>query len=287
MLTEAESLYAAILAHPDEDTPRMMLADELEESDPERADFIRVQVALARNPQTTLQCPHCASDDGYNHNTGCLYSREYELLTAHRREWLTVRCDKCWPEPGSGRGHYNVEKTCSWCRGTGDAGRLTWQMPHPDSGGGIRHSPEVTFARGFPHRVIVPRLLPDCVEIGCSECVTAPVGHRCVGCGRLSISEPTIPSEWLAAVVRHHPTLAHCVPLDRDPYWNGGGYCWFNANHSHASGSVPEAAELPETLFIFMRNRAGFMDGSRMLGYSEKARAVRELAETIVAFAKV
>src|SRR5215210_2622285 len=40
------ALLSAILAHPDEDTPRLMYADWLDEhGQPERAEFIRIQCA--------------------------------------------------------------------------------------------------------------------------------------------------------------------------------------------------------------------------------------------------
>ena len=43
-----DALYAAILAHPDEDTPRLVYADYVEEhGDSARAEFIRAQVRLA------------------------------------------------------------------------------------------------------------------------------------------------------------------------------------------------------------------------------------------------
>ncbi|MBN9120501.1 MAG: TIGR02996 domain-containing protein [Planctomycetes bacterium] len=43
-----DALYAAILAHPDEDTPRLMYADHVEEhGEPARAEFIRLQCRLA------------------------------------------------------------------------------------------------------------------------------------------------------------------------------------------------------------------------------------------------
>ncbi len=43
-----DALYAAILAHPDEDTPRLAYADHIEEfGDPHRAEFIRLQCQLA------------------------------------------------------------------------------------------------------------------------------------------------------------------------------------------------------------------------------------------------
>lgn len=48
-MTDERSLLDAILAHPDEDMPRLMYADWLQEhGQDERAEFIRVQIELAR-----------------------------------------------------------------------------------------------------------------------------------------------------------------------------------------------------------------------------------------------
>ncbi|MBA4063486.1 MAG: hypothetical protein C0501_07190 [Isosphaera sp.] len=50
MTRSHDALYRAICAHPDEDTPRLAFADLVEEDgDPDRAHFIRTQVALARS----------------------------------------------------------------------------------------------------------------------------------------------------------------------------------------------------------------------------------------------
>ncbi len=47
-MNDGEALLKAILANPDEDTPRLVYADWLDENDqPERAEFIRVQIELA------------------------------------------------------------------------------------------------------------------------------------------------------------------------------------------------------------------------------------------------
>jgi uncharacterized protein (TIGR02996 family) len=47
-MTDGDYIYRAILAHPDEDTPRLAYADWLDENgQPDRAEFIRVQVELA------------------------------------------------------------------------------------------------------------------------------------------------------------------------------------------------------------------------------------------------
>src|SRR5215216_6655639 len=52
---ENPALLAAIIAHPDEDTPRLMYADWLDENgDPARAEFIRLQCAAAEREHTAF-----------------------------------------------------------------------------------------------------------------------------------------------------------------------------------------------------------------------------------------
>jgi uncharacterized protein (TIGR02996 family) len=70
-MTDGDALLAAILAAPDEDTPRLVYADWLDENgDPDRAEFIRAQVELARAPALGLRL------------------REVVLLAAHGERWL-------------------------------------------------------------------------------------------------------------------------------------------------------------------------------------------------------
>ena len=48
-VTERDAFLAEIIAHPEDDTPRLIFADWLEEhGEEERAEFIRVQCAMAR-----------------------------------------------------------------------------------------------------------------------------------------------------------------------------------------------------------------------------------------------
>jgi uncharacterized protein (TIGR02996 family) len=50
-MTQQDALYRAVCEHPDEDTPRLVFADHLEDGgDSRRAAFIRTQVQLARVP---------------------------------------------------------------------------------------------------------------------------------------------------------------------------------------------------------------------------------------------
>lgn len=94
-MTTEEALLAAVLAAPNDDLPRLVLADhyEGELGQPERAEFIRVQVEIAK----VQACPV-----PHNGGTGTgpdpaklkrerlaeLKKREKELLNAHYVEWL-------------------------------------------------------------------------------------------------------------------------------------------------------------------------------------------------------
>lgn len=69
-MTDEQSLLATILNNPDDDTPRLVFADWLDENgQEERAELIRVQIELARYPTASLR------------------SREWELLVSHGHEW--------------------------------------------------------------------------------------------------------------------------------------------------------------------------------------------------------
>src|SRR4051812_13085406 len=74
-MTDGDALLAAILAHPEEDTPRLAYADWLDEhGHPERSEFIRVQIELARSPTLAAR------------------AREKALFAAHGAEWLAPYC---------------------------------------------------------------------------------------------------------------------------------------------------------------------------------------------------
>jgi uncharacterized protein (TIGR02996 family) len=74
-MADRDALFQAILYAPDDDAPRLVFADWLDENgDPDRAEFIRVQCRLARLP---FYEPECAT----------LSARADELLVRHRRAW--------------------------------------------------------------------------------------------------------------------------------------------------------------------------------------------------------
>lgn len=75
-MSDELALRAAILAYPDEDTPRLMFADWLDENDrPDQAEFIRLQIERS----------HTDRDDPRWRD---LIGREAELLVAAKHTWL-------------------------------------------------------------------------------------------------------------------------------------------------------------------------------------------------------
>lgn len=71
-MTDPEELLPAVLANPDDDLPRLVYADALEEAgDVARAEFIRAQIALANRPGRID-----------------LVAREAALWAIHGPEWL-------------------------------------------------------------------------------------------------------------------------------------------------------------------------------------------------------
>ncbi len=76
MANEPEAFMSAIIETPEDDTPRLIYADWLEEhGQPERAEFIRVQCELATIAQNDPRRPE-------------LEGREQELFAAHGAEWM-------------------------------------------------------------------------------------------------------------------------------------------------------------------------------------------------------
>lgn len=99
---EYQAMLAGIRAVPDDDLPRLVLADWLEEhGEAERAEFVRVQCELAKTAgfiqsntdQTRWVCDSCGSWESDWHRDWCRFSRlwrrELELWDAHHRKWFT------------------------------------------------------------------------------------------------------------------------------------------------------------------------------------------------------
>lgn len=106
MLSDRDALFAAVCANPEEDTPRLMFADWLDEhGEPERAEFIRLQCELARlaedgsdsQPLYEFLCEHdyvtrpsadwTKIDDGI-HRRIALAMRAEDLSKRHGERWV-------------------------------------------------------------------------------------------------------------------------------------------------------------------------------------------------------
>jgi uncharacterized protein (TIGR02996 family) len=260
----------------------------------ELGEFIRLQCKLARNPQVTETCPHCGSDDGYNHNSGCLYSREYELRTAHP-EWSRCKCPACggygqvtWAVPEEDGGP--VDTQCRTCGGTGDLLRQRqWDainsvsMPRP-----------VRFRRGFVdevecrmEEVVTEEVCPRCSGDGRAhgsdrpfEWAPDPEAWKCPECLRKGIdSRRATPTPWARAVVVCLPVTRFRV-TDREPHWNGAAYCWYHPDRRHPSNNTPSASVLPPALFDAIEQSGSEVAG-RWKGETTAEAANGELALTV------
>lgn len=116
-----DALLAAVRAHPDDDTPRLVLADWLEENgQADRAAFIRSQVEAARTP-----CPECRPGRPCRGGGRCrkrrFRRRERELLGDTDGDWFGLPgWDMEWRGPVSGPGEGDV----TWFRMSPASGRL-------------------------------------------------------------------------------------------------------------------------------------------------------------------
>src|SRR5947209_6126110 len=81
-MVDESAFVAAILAAPDDDGPRLVFADWLEErGDTDRSEFIRVQIELARPPLEPAR-------------RNQLRRREVDLLHGRRDDWLKPLKDR-------------------------------------------------------------------------------------------------------------------------------------------------------------------------------------------------
>jgi uncharacterized protein (TIGR02996 family) len=110
---------AAIIAEPDEDTPRLVAADFLEENgEPDRAAFIRIQIELARLEASGMR--NSREADEWRKKERAFLGP----LSVYPHLWAAVECPELVQMPGSGRtgsplAHMRVEgvERLTWRRG--------------------------------------------------------------------------------------------------------------------------------------------------------------------------
>lgn len=121
-MTDGELLLAAILANPACDTARLVYADWLQENgEPERAEFIRVQVELARGP-AGIDCTRFTTSNGI---CDCFVAPGVEVPPVGAS--VTARVDT---------GHFG------WALITGDV--CAWTFAHHERGFALAHGSTVS-----------------------------------------------------------------------------------------------------------------------------------------------
>ena len=87
-MSERDELLAAIISEPQDDVVRLVFADWLEEhGEADRAEFIRIQIELARRADFTTLEPHPSIGGFANRSSHELNSRATQLLAANEDNW--------------------------------------------------------------------------------------------------------------------------------------------------------------------------------------------------------
>jgi len=121
MHPDEAALFAAICDAPDDDAPRLIYADWLDEhGDPERAEFIRIQCRLAEFQRLVEQRSLDTSLAARGINE--LDPREQELLGAHARRWF----DGPWFNESWDRVFITSERMCAVTHRDSDGRELDW-----------------------------------------------------------------------------------------------------------------------------------------------------------------
>lgn len=222
-MTERDALLAAILSSPEDDTPRMIYADWLEErGEVERADFVRVQCELARTPPLNIICRGCGKDIIVDERVcdGCVCNSPAGVNHGLVPQWVCL-CSVCDPEQtGSARWsplrrrerELLEAKEWEWLhaihpelqRGSHDAstGR-TWWLRKPAWSRGLLKSVEIdweTFREIHAALIWSPRQTTECPKCIRGMCNDMDIGDitfaewPCENCGGLSKDDRGLPA---------------------------------------------------------------------------------------------
>lgn len=215
-------LYEAIYAHPDEDTPRLMLADHLDEhGEPARAELIRIQCEWIRDPRKELA------------------ERESVILREYGREWRRAR-----------RG-----PRCIHCGGTGevmwpseDGGSPPLKCPDCDRGrvaGFVIPNPQ--YIRGMKRITAALEAVGSRGEDACPTCdgrkterytdAAGDVDERaCPTCEGRGLLFGLFPTDWARLVCTAHPDVTEIAIPSLTPHADGGCWRWYNPRTVSAAG---------------------------------------------------
>lgn len=126
-LTTADQLFAAVIAAPADDAPRLALADWFRENgEEERAEFIEVQVELARMERWAATRFMVLPESREGQYIDALRRRERELLRQSYESWVVPTIGKaawCGACAGCGSfdGNHYPKRQCESCNGKGRA----------------------------------------------------------------------------------------------------------------------------------------------------------------------
>lgn len=242
MTTDQQSAFiAAIVASPDDDLPRLVYSDWLEEhGQSDRAEFIRVQCELAKVPDH-FRWGNGEDDVSDNPRYFLLREQGKTLLRSTDAEMYNLYHRACWPPS------------------------------------------RFTFRRGFLDTVRcevgdwIGEPCPNCIDQGADYETGIVECGRCECTGEIGRMGPTILQDF--------PTVRRVELDDKDPYWNGAGYCWYSDGRPRPTATVPRIAELPDRLFKLLPT-GDVTAGDRWFGWESRAEAENALSDACIRFAK-
>lgn len=266
-MTEHLDFMNAIIAEPDEDSPRLIYADWLEEQgQAERSEFVRVQCELAKPCEKELSCGRLRSDSSYLcEYHSALHQREGELLEKNALDWFAQwEFDEAWG------GIANIRE------GNGERWHGGW---HDGKDGFIQANLE----RGFIGTVRVTLALwigGECLKCNGTTRNSLGTGYGVIHCafcvkGRLPGLGP--------AIIAAHP-IARVVTEKRPEEAIAGSWRWYcDAGYS---GNYPDA-QLPEKLFWFMYPEGEHKPGEKRPRwfYDSEQQARDALSQALIRYA--
>lgn len=216
-MRDADMLLRACHAHPDDNTPRLMWADAIEEADPARAELVRLQVAMAEDGYAPIEARARRVDD---------------LIGAHVVRWRAGRS-------GAGTTLTGTTQTLRWWHGD-----TTAAHQFVPGGSDVRvWAVSAEYERGL-------------LVVYCPYAATYGIGAATAGLDPDNPREFSWrPSAWARRLIREHPDVAeirvNLAPDTRSHPWG----TWWAMAPTAASAFAPW--EVPPPLLQYLRKQPG------------------------------
>lgn len=255
-MSEQAAFIKAIVQSPDDDLPRLVYADWLEENgSSDRAEFIRVQCRI-EEIRRHCWCGGCRKS-GQHHNGPCAIDRERVEL----------------PD-GSSRNAMLRKRNIDLTRSTDPE---MWSLYHQACWPPSRFA----FSRGFLDTVRcetgdwIGEPCPNCHERGLADPETGIVEcGRCDCTGEIGRMGPTILSDF--------PTVQRVELDDKEPAGDDdNGWYWFDGSQNRTGFRWPHHLEHA----LYRRLKGGSVNGNVTI-YSTEQGAASALSDAAVMFAK-